>query len=198
MTRQTVPTHHQRGPETCSVESCDRPTTRQALCYGHYKRKLRGADMESPWQRGATRDSACSIEWCERRADAHGMCEGHNRRKRTGVDLNKPWRYNESGEGRTPDGYVLVFDRDPEGRRLKTYRMKHRIVMEETLGRPLRGTENVHHLNGVRDDNHPENLELWVVSQPAGQRPADLVAWARQIIELYADEQDRFTGPANL
>jgi hypothetical protein len=56
--------------------------------------------------------------------------------------------------------------------------------MEEILGRPLEPNENVHHVNGVRDDNRPENLELWLTSQPSGQRVRDLVEW---VVAHYPD-----------
>ena len=37
---------------------------------------------------------------------------------------------------------------------------QHRWVMEGILGRPLLDSEDVHHINGIKDDNSPENLEV--------------------------------------
>ena len=68
-------------------------------------------------------------------------------------------------------GYIYLYRKgDPrlEGTQ-RRYMSEHRLVMEDILGRYLEPWENVHHRDGDRQNNHPDNLELWTVNQPAGQ-----------------------------
>jgi hypothetical protein len=62
---------------------------------------------------------------------------------------------------------------------------EHILVAEDLLGRYLYEGETVHHRNGVRGDNRPENLELKTNPQPSGIRVRDAIEWARTILERY-------------
>ncbi len=94
----------------------------------------------------------------------------------------------QGGRRRDRKGYIRVYAKGHPNASRDGYIMEHRLVMSTQLGRSLYPDENVHHINGVRDDNRVENLELWAVSQPKGSRAIDLLAWAKQIIERYGHE----------
>jgi hypothetical protein len=94
--------------------------------------------------------------------------------KHNGRSRPRPWCDCAPAVG--ADGY----QREKNGRRLA-----HRAVMEARIGRALLPGETVHHVNGQRADNRPENLELWSSSHPRGQRVAEKLAWAHELIDIY-------------
>lgn len=95
---------------------------------------------------------------------------------------NRGWK---GGRHIQEDGYALIAKSSHHRAKPNGYVYEHILVMEEKLGRPLLRSENVHHINGVKADNRPENLELWVITQPSGQRVTDLIKWAKEIIFIY-------------
>lgn len=196
----------------CSVEGCDRGVTAKGLCPLHYDRLRRHGDV-GPAGRVRKGPRPCKVDACDNRAvTSDDLCPTHRRRKQLygspdgsfsttkscvvcGEVAVPAWKSSdycrnhyiefvkaEVVAGRIegvphPSGYVYVSI-------FKKRYAVHRIVLEAKLGRPLEPFETPHHLNGRRDDNRPENLELWVTPQPSGQRPEDLVAW---VVEHYPD-----------
>jgi hypothetical protein len=152
----------------CEVEGCGRQHKCRGMCFKHYHRWRKRGTTDLPPPR------MCSVEGCERKHDCKGFCVTHYQRWKRSGSTDSPFAMRRIG----PGGYALL---RVDGR----YVYEHRVFMEEYIGRPLRPEESVHHINGVRDDNRLENLELWSKSHPSGQRVEDKLAWAREIVALY-------------
>ena len=92
-------------------------------------------------------------------------------------------------------GYVLLRKSDIEKEyhwllEDENYLLEHRFIMGKHLNRKIRKDENIHHINGVKDDNRLENLELWSTSQPSGQRVRDKIKWAKEILKIYKNYKE--------
>lgn len=71
-------------------------------------------------------------------------------------EFNSAWK----GGRRIVNGYVWVLKKDHPQANKRGYVLEHRLVVENKLGRYLKKTEVVHHINNIRDDNRIENLRL--------------------------------------
>ena len=127
---------------------------------------------------------SCQIDDCDKPHRSRGMCQMHYRRNKLYGNPNTVLNDGKTGD---KDDYVFIRVTSGNGN-LGKYKYEHRLVMEQTLGRELLTTETIHHKNGIRNDNRPENLELWSKSQPPGQRTKDKVEHALEILKQYAPE----------
>jgi hypothetical protein len=114
------------------------------------------------------------------------------------IDLDAPVKIKApNGMGhKEPHGYIYITKKRHPNSQKKGRIYEHTFVMSEHIGRPIKKGESIHHKNGIRDDNRIENLELWSVAQPAGQRVKDKIAWAKSFLKEYGitnvDETNEF------
>lgn len=89
------------------------------------------------------------------------------KRNQWGV-LNPHWK---GGRFKNKNGYVwLYMPEHPNASKVspRGYVLEHRYVMEQKILRYLKSWELVHHINGIKDDNRLENLEIKKVHEHIG------------------------------
>jgi hypothetical protein len=106
-----------------------------------------GLKFDAPRSRSKTKEQFCTQKCAK-------IKMGKNRRL-----MNHPlWN---GGRVKTPSGYIKIHAEKHPKSDINGLIFEHRVVMEKHIGRYLKPEEVVHHINGIKDDNRIENLELF-------------------------------------
>ncbi len=103
-------------------------------------------------------------------------------------DAGKPRKRVGGERYHKGDGYIRVWLPEHPNASKSGYVAEHTLVMSEKLHRPLKPFESVHHINGIKDDNRPENLELWVSPPRKGVRMQEAIFDCISFLKEYGYE----------
>ncbi|HYY78945.1 MAG TPA: HNH endonuclease [Actinomycetes bacterium] len=172
----------------CDFPGCPNRARARGLCTSHLDQLDRGKPLTPLLGKHGRKYERCTFPGCGNKHAAGGLCTGHRSQRARGQELRPLHSKRGSDRWVDPKGYVwLRRPGHPNAKQLGGWIAEHVLVMSEVLGRPLRKGESVHHRNLIRDDNRPENLQLWTSHQPRGTSVEDMVAWCRWFLRQYGD-----------
>lgn len=105
---------------------------------------------QKAWNKGLTKETSESV----RKYSEAKMGEKH---------------WNWKGSAKITGGYFAIKKPEHPDANCGGYVLEHRLVMAKMLGRRLQSFEEVHHRNGIKNDNRKENLELVVKKKHYGE-----------------------------
>ena len=112
-------------------------------------------EVEQTTQARAAELLGCSLSCVERTCKRLGLAT-----QRTGP-RSGPGHPDWKGGRYLCKGYWYLWSPEHPHRTKQGYVLEHRLTVEQKLGRLLEPGEVVHHRNGDRQDNRPENLEAF-------------------------------------
>ena len=117
------------------------------------------------------------VKFCSR------ACSGKDLSSRQLGRKNAMWKGGEIVTSHAGGGYIKELTPNHPNADASGYVLQHRLVMGQIIGRTLEKHERVHHKNGDRKDNRPENLELWVPTAKSKKDPHG-VRLVDQVIDM--------------
>lgn len=147
--------------QTCLIDGCTNPAKCRGWCMKHYT-KFHTTGDPLKMKRVPYGEAECSVEGCCLLAKENAMCAKHAQRVRRYGDANyvtpEQVRREHSREANLRPAKATSY-------RKRLGRHEHRVVAEQMLGRPLAKGEIVHHVDGNKHNNAPENLKVMSQSE---------------------------------
>jgi hypothetical protein len=194
----------------CLVPECGRRPKGRGLCTLHYQQWKQGVSwpgVEIP-DRGHEKEAAsysqeaCLVEGCDQRPMNRWMCSKHAQQREAGIiDEDGRQLREPMPRGRRPldfrkeaAGYILV--RAPKGHPYARHDgsiLEHRLVMERRIGKYLDPDEFiVHHKDGDRANNSPDNLEVQPYKTHGPGKDADVDVCRRLMMALKYNDPESY------